>query len=300
MTIETVLGIHGLVKQFGRVKAVDALQLEIKSGQIFGILGPNGSGKTTTLGMVLGLIRPNQGSFEWFGESLSPDVLKRIGSILETPLFYPYLDAIDNLKIIADIKQSKYNEVPELLKMVGLFERRKDAFKTYSLGMKQRLAIAAAMLGDPEVLILDEPTNGLDPQGIAEIRELIIEIGRQGKTIIMASHLLDEVQKICTDVAVLQKGVCLYSGSVSAILSEGVSLEISADDMDQLNAVIMTCEWTTLLAQKDQMIKVRLNKQYASADLNVYLVQHGVRVNHLSAVKKSLETHFLEILKQQA
>ncbi|MBG0780837.1 MAG: ATP-binding cassette domain-containing protein [Bacteroidales bacterium] len=300
MTSETVLSIHGLVKQFGRVKAVDSLQLEIASGQIFGILGPNGSGKTTTLGMVLGLIRPDRGSFEWFGKPLSPDVLKQIGSILETPLFYPYLSATDNLKIIADIKQTKYNELPELLKMVGLFERRKDAFKTYSLGMKQRLAIAAAMLGDPEVLILDEPTNGLDPQGIAEIRELILQIGRRGKTIIMASHLLDEVQKICTDVAVLQKGVCLYSGSVSAIMSDGVSLEISAEDTKQLLSVIEACEWIALLGQKGDVIKVNLDKNNSPADLNIYLVQQGVRINHLSASKKSLETHFLEILKQQA
>jgi ABC-2 type transport system ATP-binding protein len=300
MTSETVLRIQGLVKQFGKIKAVDSLQLEITSGQIFGILGPNGSGKTTTLGMVLGLIRPDYGSFEWFGKPLSPEVLKRIGSILETPLFYPYLNATDNLKIIADIKQTTYSELPELLKMVGLFERQKDAFKTYSLGMKQRLAIAAAMLGNPEVLILDEPTNGLDPQGIAEIRELIIAIGGQGKTIIMASHLLDEVQKICTDVAVLQKGVCLYSGNVGAIMSDGVSLEISAEDTNQLINVVEACKWITFLGRNGDLVKVKLDKDNSPADLNVYLVQQGVRINHLSANKKSLETHFLEILKQQA
>jgi len=166
--------------------------------------------------------------------------------------------------------------------------------------MKQRLAIAAAMLGNPEVLILDEPTNGLDPQGIAEIRELIIEIGGQGKTIIMASHLLDEVQKICTDVAVLQKGVCLYSGNVGAIMSDGVSLEISAEDTNQLINVVEACKWITFLGRNGDLVKVKLDKDNSPADLNVYLVQQGVRINHLSANKKSLETHFLEILKQKA
>jgi ABC-type multidrug transport system ATPase subunit len=168
------------------------------------------------------------------------------------------------------------------------------------LGMKQRLAIAAAMLGNPEVLILDEPTNGLDPQGIAEIRELIIEIGGQGKTIIMASHLLDEVQKICTDVAVLQKGVCLYSGNVGAIMSDGVALEISAEDTDQLINVVKACEWITFLSRNGDLVKVKLDKDNSPADLNIYMVQQGVRINHLSENKKSLETHFLEILKQQA
>jgi len=300
MPPETILNIHGLVKQFGNLKAVDGLQLEVKTAQIFGILGPNGSGKTTTLSMILGLIRSNQGSFEWFGQPLSPAILKRIGSILETPLFYPYLNAIDNLKIIADIKETTYDEIPDLLRMTGLYERRRDAFRTYSLGMKQRLAIAAALLGNPEVLILDEPTNGLDPQGIADIRAMIIEIGKQGKTIILASHLLDEVQKICTHVAVLKKGVCLYSGSVDAILSDGVLLEVSAEDINSLEQEIQLCAWAQLHNNHNGILKVQLDKDHTPADLNFYLIEKGVRVNHLSTTKKSLETHFLELLKQQA
>ncbi len=300
MPSETVLNIHGIVKQFGKIKAVNKLQLEVKTAQIFGILGPNGSGKTTTLSMILGLIQPNQGSFEWFGQPLSPAILKRIGSILETPLFYPYLNAIDNLKIIADIKETTYDEIPELLRMTGLFERRHDAFRTYSLGMKQRLAIAAAMIGNPDVLILDEPTNGLDPQGIADIRAMILTIAKQGKTIILASHLLDEVQKICTHVAVLQKGVCLYSGSVEAIGGDGVLLEVSAEDTDLLEKEIQSCAWTRLHEQRNGILKVQLEKAYTPADLNAYLIEKGVRVNHLNTAKKSLETHFLELLKQQA
>jgi ABC-2 type transport system ATP-binding protein len=300
MPSETVLNIHGIVKQFGKIKAVNKLQLEVKTAQIFGILGPNGSGKTTTLSMILGLIQPNQGSFEWFGQPLSPAILKRIGSILETPLFYPYLNAIDNLKIIADIKETTYDEIPDLLRMTGLFERRHDAFRTYSLGMKQRLAIAAAMIGNPDVLILDEPTNGLDPQGIADIRAMILSIAKQGKTIILASHLLDEVQKICTHVAVMQKGVCLYSGSVEAIGNDGILLEVSAEDTDLLEKEIQSCAWAHLHEQRNGLLKVQLENAYTPADLNAYLIGKGVRVNHLNTTKKSLETHFLELLKQQA
>ncbi len=300
MTADKVLIINGLSKRYGKIKAVDQLQLEIKAGQIFGILGPNGSGKTTTLGIVLGLIKPDSGSFEWFGKPLKPNTLKRIGSILESPLFYPYLNATDNLKIIADIKQISYSGIDDMLKMVGLYERKRDAFKTYSLGMKQRLAIAAAMLGNPDVLILDEPTNGLDPQGIAEIRELIISIGKQGKTILLASHLLDEVQKVCTDVAVLQKGECLYAGSVQAIMNEGVMLEIAAEDIIALENAVQSCDWALLHQKQNQMLSIQLEKNFTAADLNKYLVDQGIRVNHLTATKKSLETHFLELLKQQA
>ena len=198
-----VLTIDHLHKRYGKIQAVNDLSLEIEEGSVFGILGPNGSGKTTTLGMLLSVIRPDFGSFSWFGRSAASPrdaavSRKRIGAILETPIFYPYLSAVENLKIVAQIKGCQYERIDEVLRTVDLLERKDDTFKHYSLGMKQRLAIASALLVDPQVMILDEPTNGLDPQGIAEIRSLIVQIAGQGKTIILASHLLDEVQKVCT------------------------------------------------------------------------------------------------------
>ncbi|MEI7982280.1 MAG: ATP-binding cassette domain-containing protein, partial [Bacteroidota bacterium] len=211
--METVLSVNQISKQYGKIQAVKELSLEVARGQIFGLLGPNGSGKTTTLSIILDLIKGN-GNYEWFGDPPSKESRKRIGSVIESPNFFPYLDAITNLKIVADIKDMDYEDIDRVLLLAGLSERKKSKFRTFSYGMKQRLAIASAMLGNPEVLILDEPTNGLDPQGIAHIRELILSVAYQGTTIILASHLLDEVQKICTHVAVLSKGKKLFDGKV--------------------------------------------------------------------------------------
>ena len=204
--METILQINELTKRYRRLTALDGLSLEIEKGQVFGLLGPNGSGKTTTLGILLDVIQPTSGSFQWFGGESNSDSRKKIGSILETPCFYPYLSASRNLRIVAEIKGCEKKRIDEVLEWVGLYDRRNDSFKTFSLGMKQRLAIAAALLPDPPVLILDEPTNGLDPTGIAEIRGLIQDISERGKTLILASHLLDEVQKVCSHFAILQKG----------------------------------------------------------------------------------------------
>ena len=193
--MDTVLKINDLTKRYGKITALDNMNLEVKRGNVFGILGPNGSGKTTTLGILLEVINQTSGDFKWFGVPSDQNTRKRIGAILEHPTFYPYLTGVQNLKIVCDIKEVPYSRVDECIKQVGLDERKDSKFKTYSLGMKQRLSIASALLCHPEVMILDEPTNGLDPQGIAEIRDLIIEIANSGKTIIIASHLLDEVQK---------------------------------------------------------------------------------------------------------
>ncbi|MBU1370659.1 MAG: ATP-binding cassette domain-containing protein [Bacteroidetes bacterium] len=297
MVSETILSVQALSKNFGKIKAVDKLSLEIKRGQVFGILGPNGSGKTTTLGIVLGLIKPQSGDFKWFGKPISSTLLRNIGSILETPLFYPYLSATDNLKIIADIKQVDYQGIDEKLKLVGLYDRRNHAFKTYSLGMKQRLAIAAALLGNPEVLILDEPTNGLDPQGIAEIRDLIKAIALQGKTIILASHLLDEVQKVCTDVAVLQNGQCLFTGKVETITSQGLAVEAMAEHDELLKQAIESCAWAKIIDQQQKVFHIQLDSGHLASDLNRYLLEHEVALSHLTTIKKTLERHFLELLK---
>lgn len=300
MVDESILSIQGLSKIYGNIKAVDTLDLEIKKGQVFGLLGPNGSGKTTTLSIVLGLIKPQSGHFKWFGKPLTAATLRKIGSILETPIFYPYLSATDNLKIIADIKRLSYNSIDEKLAQTGLLARKNHLFKTYSLGMKQRLAIAAALLGDPEVLILDEPTNGLDPQGIAEIRELIIAIAKGGKTIILASHMLDEVQKVCSDVAVLRNGKCLYSGKVAIMTSDGLLLEVMADNPDQLKTALENCPWATISEEEKKCFYVQLQKDYSASDLNRYLLDQQVILNHLTTKHKTLESHFLDLLKNKA
>jgi ABC-type multidrug transport system ATPase subunit len=212
--MSAILSLHGLSKRYGKVQALHNLSLEVQPGHIYGLLGPNGSGKTTTLGILLGITRPNQGHFTWFGAPPSAASRQRIGTLLETPNFYPYLSAVRNLEIVATLKQRGYDRIDEVLRQTGLYDRRTSAISTYSLGMRQRLALAAALVADPDVLVLDEPTNGLDPQGIADVRQLIRETGQRGKTIILASHILDEVEKICTHVAVLKQGVLLAEGSI--------------------------------------------------------------------------------------
>ncbi|MEM9328340.1 MAG: ATP-binding cassette domain-containing protein, partial [Bacteroidota bacterium] len=206
----TTLEIEGLSKRFGRIQAVNQLNLTVKPGQVFGILGPNGSGKTTTLGMILDVVAPTAGAYRWFDGKDPVESRRLIGAILETPCFYSYLTAVQNLRIVAHIKKKGKDRIDQVLHQVNLYDRKDDKFKTYSLGMKQRLSIAAALIADPPVLILDEPTNGLDPEGIAEVRSLISSIASEGKTIIMASHLLDEVQKVCSHFCVLRKGVKLH------------------------------------------------------------------------------------------
>lgn len=296
-----MLTINHLHKHYGKIHAVNDLSLEIEEGSVFGILGPNGSGKTTTLGMLLGVIQPESGSFTWFGREASSSVAlaesrKQIGAILETPIFYPYLSAVENLKIVAQIKGCRYERIDEVLRTVDLFERKDDSFKTYSLGMKQRLAIASALLADPQVLILDEPTNGLDPQGIAEIRSLIGEIAQRGKTIILASHLLDEVQKVCTHFAVLKRGRRIYTGRVDEALSGTDTVEVAAADLEQLEQLAQQFAHTEQVQRENDRLRVRLHAEKNSADLNRFLIERGVVVSHLSQKTKSLEQQFLELL----
>ena len=296
---ETVLSIHKLSKNYGRIRAVDNLSLEVQEGNVFGILGPNGSGKTTTLGIILSVINKNSGNFSWFGKIPSKHDRKLIGAILEVPIFYPYISGENNLKIIANIKGCSYETIPEVLETVELSERRKSKFRTYSLGMKQRLAMAAALLGHPKVLILDEPTNGLDPQGIADIRELIIRIAKQGITIIMASHLLDEVQKICSHVVILDKGKNIYTGKVAEMISASAHIEVGADDMDALEDELRKNENITGFEKDKLIIMVKVKEGYDSAQLNKYLFSKGIALTHLNTRKKSLENYFLEVLAEK-
>lgn len=275
---------------------MDDLSLEVNKGQVFGILGPNGSGKTTTLSIILDLLKANKGNFQWFGQIPDKETRKRIGSVIESPNFYPYLSAVINLRIIADIKDRGYNDIDHVLQLTGLFERRNSRFKTYSFGMKQRLAIAAALLGNPEVMILDEPTNGLDPQGIADIRELVLLIARQGTTIIIASHLLDEVQKICSHVAVLKQGRKLFDGQVSDVLAISDSFELASCDLAKLQTAISLYPSFQSLTKSGDKIQVYFTNEVQPELLNSFCFSQGITLTHLSERKRSLEQHFLELL----
>jgi ABC-2 type transport system ATP-binding protein len=294
--VETILSIHELSKRYGKIQAVKKLSMEVGRGQVFGILGPNGSGKSTTLGMTLNLVKPDTGRFEWFGQKPSKESRKRIGAVIETPNFFPYLTPVQNLKIVADIKGLGYGDIPRVLQVVSLYERRDSRFRTFSFGMRQRLAVASALLGAPEVMILDEPTNGLDPQGIAQIRELIISVASQGITIILASHLLDEVQKICTHVAVLSKGNKLYSGEVSKVLAVSDCIELSAMDNDMLQAAIRTHIHFKTLSIAEDKILAYFSEEVPPQEVNLFLQQKGIVLSHLAERKRSLEQHFLELL----
>lgn len=293
--METVLSISNLTKHFGKIKAVNNLNLEVKAGQVFGMLGPNGSGKTTTLGMLMGVVNPTAGKFSWFGQEPNHEIRKKIGAVLEHPIFYPYLSGQKNLELNAMIKQCDPANIPQVLELVELSGRKDDKYKTYSLGMKQRLAIASALLNQPTVLILDEPTNGLDPMGIAEIRELIKKIAAQGKTIILASHLLDEVQKVCTHFAVLKKGVLVHSGPVGDVGKGSETVEVMADATN-LNEILLQFTGTTTINREDGMFQVTLRDGFKGADLNRFLFEKGIIASHLVTKKKSLEKQFLEIL----
>lgn len=294
----SILQINNLTKVYQKkVKAVNNLNLTIEAGNIYGILGPNGSGKTTTLGMVLGIIAPTSGTYSWFGETPSAKVRRRVGAILETPNFYPYLNAQKNLEIVAHIKRVDYSQIPALIEQVGLAHRTDMPFQSYSLGMKQRLAIAGALVGDPDVLIFDEPTNGLDPQGIVEVRNLLIEIGKQGKTILLASHIIDEVERICNHVAIIKYGDLIAAGAVSDILNADPIVSVAAADMVALQQQLTNNRLIQSLQLQEQLIELKLQENVTPAMLNQHLFEQGIVLQHLQVSKRSLETEFLERTK---
>jgi len=297
--VSTVLTINQLTKKYGRITAVNALDLQVETGQVYGILGPNGSGKTTTLGILLGVVKQTSGTFSWFGEPASAKARRKVGAILEMPAFMPYLNAEQNLRIVCKIKEVPFSEIDRCLAMVNLLERKTDPFKTYSLGMKQRLAIASALLCDPGVLILDEPTNGLDPQGIAEIRELIISIANMGKTILLASHLLDEVQRVCSHFAVLKKGKRIYAGGVSEALGVSNLVEMKAENMQALEQGFALYNGVNKLQREGEALVAQLADGNSVEQMHKHLVEKGVILSHLVVRKKSLEKQFLELLAQE-
>ena len=295
--METILTIRKLNKKFNKyVHAVKDVSFEIHKGNVYGILGPNGSGKSTTLGIVLNVVNKTSGDFEWFGGQVAThDALKKVGAIIERPNFYPYMTAKENLELVCKIKGTSFEKVDEKLELVGLLERKNDKFRTYSLGMKQRLAIASALLNDPEILILDEPTNGLDPQGIRQIRDIIKVIASQGTTILLASHLLDEVEKVCSHVVVLRKGEMLYQGTVHNMLDQNSFFELQASDISQLKSVLSNHAEIDRLEEQDGKLLVFTNKDLAASELNAYLFQNNIVLEHLVKRKNSLEEQFLEL-----
>ena len=292
----SVLTVENLSKSYGRIQALKNVSFSVPEGTIFGILGPNGSGKTTTLGTITDILKPTSGTYQLFDEPASAASRRKIGTLLETPNFYHYLSGVKNLEIAAEIKQHGKEDIDRVLEMVDLTRRKDSKFSTYSLGMKQRLAIASCLLGSPSVLIFDEPTNGLDPVGIAEIRELMKRLYREGKTIIMASHLLDEVEKVCTDMAILKRGELITSGKVKEILSSEDIVELSAADNRRLFEVLNGLSGKSKVEDENVVIKIYF--PVGTADLsaiNNYCFNNGIILNHLLLKKKSLETRFLEL-----
>jgi len=299
--LENILSINNLNKIYNKyVHAVNNVSLEIRKGNVYGILGPNGSGKSTTLGIVLNVVNKTSGEYNWFGGKVEThEALKKVGAIIERPNFYPYMTAKQNLELVCKIKNINYSKVQEKLALVGLVERENSKFNTFSLGMKQRLAIASALLNDPEILILDEPTNGLDPQGIHQIRDIIKLIASQGTTILLASHLLDEVEKVCSHVLVLQKGKILYSGTVDGMTSNEGYFELESDNNESLKTVLGSHPAIEKVVTEDGKVLVYLKSPLAAADLNKYLFENNIFLNHLVKRKTSLEEQFLELTKNK-
>ena len=303
-----ILQINNLTKNYRSVKALDNVSFSVPEKTVFGILGPNGSGKTTLLGIVMDVIKASGGNYTWGGEGGAPhDMRKTIGTLLETPNFYHYMSGENNLRIAAKIKKRGEDDIERVLKLVNLFERRTSKFNTYSLGMKQRLAIASAMLGDPDVLVFDEPTNGLDPAGIAEIRDLIKTLYNNGKTIIMASHILDEVEKVCTHVAIIQKGVLKSVGSVADLMNTGntakgakVVIDISAANNQELKNMLSSIAGVQSFAEVDNELQLVCDENMTGETINKFCFDKGIVLNKLQVKRKSLETRFLEITGKQS
>lgn len=294
----TILETDRLDKSYGLIHAVRHLSLKVESGQVYGILGPNGSGKTTTLSMLMGIVRPDEGNFRWFGDQQGPAANRRIGALIESPNFYPYLSLEQNLRIICRIKDIGEKDVERVIKLVGLQERRRSKYQTLSLGMKQRLALGSLLLGDPEVLVLDEVTNGLDPEGIAEVRSLIRQVASTGKTILLASHILDEVEKVCTHVVVLKNGNKLAEGEVDSLIKGREIIMLSGEDSDRLSKVLADSSAVESFTKEGEEFKVILNTGVKPGDLSKELMGQGIVLTRLDVRKNRLEDQFLELVKQ--
>ncbi|MAY23242.1 MAG: ABC transporter ATP-binding protein [Flavobacteriaceae bacterium] len=294
--MEPILTINNLTKKFGPITAVNNVSFTIEKGNVYGILGPNGSGKSTTLGIVLNVVNKTSGDFHWFdGTDSTHNALKKVGAIIERPNFYPYMTAVQNLQLVCKIKGVSSEKIEEKLEVVGLTERKHSKFSTFSLGMKQRLAIASALLNDPEILILDEPTNGLDPQGIHQIREIIKKIAQNGTTILLASHLLDEVEKVCSHVVILRKGQSLYTGSVDGMNASHGFVILQSGDNEKLHATLEAMQTFSHIKREGDTLIAYLNEPMDAATLNRELFEKGIVLSRLEKRKESLEEQFLQL-----
>lgn len=297
--METILTLNNLTKKFGPLVAVNDLSFTIKKGNVYGILGPNGSGKSTTLGMVLNVVNKTSGEFYWFdGSESTHEALKKVGAIIEHPNFYPYMTASQNLALVCKIKGVDPERIEEKLEIVNLIDRKDSKFRTFSLGMKQRLAIASALLNDPEILILDEPTNGLDPQGIHQIREIIRKIAGMGTTILLASHLLDEVEKVCSHVVIIRKGTMLYSGPVDEMNASHGFFELKTADIEKLQELLSQHPSIGRVSFNEGLITAILEEPMEAEALNSWLFSKGIVLSYLVKRKESLEEQFLQLTNQ--
>ena len=298
--MNSILNISNLTKKFGHLTAVKNLSFNIEKGNVYGILGPNGSGKSTTLGIVLNVVNKTSGEFHWYDGSLTThQALKKVGAIIERPNFYPYMTAYQNLKLVCRIKEISHDSINKTLEIVGLLNRKDYVFDNFSLGMKQRLAIASALLNDPEILILDEPTNGLDPQGIHQIREIIKKIAEAGTTILLASHLLDEVEKVCSHVVVLNKGVNIFSGRVDELISSNGFFELKTSQQDELINLIDLHPNFSNTKIEGKLITVFLKLPMDAEEFNKFLFTNGIILSHLVKRKESLEEQFLQLTENK-
>jgi len=299
---DVVVRTEHLTKHYGKLVAVDDLNLEVHRGEVFGFLGPNGAGKSTTMSMMLGLIAPTSGNIEIFGLSVKSnlaDILGRIGAVMESPGFYPYLSGWDNLRVFARISRDVTdNRIKDVLNLVDLADRAQDKFSGYSQGMKQRLAIACALLHDPEFIIFDEPTSGLDPAGMKEVRELLIRLGQEGKTIFLNSHLLHEVEQVCNRVAIIKKGKVIASGAPNDLIKHGDTLQIRVADTDKAVAILNEEDWVSSITRDGDLLILKAPTERAT-DISALLAKNGVFISEMKAREDSLESFFLELTEEE-
>lgn len=293
-----ILETSQLSKSYGSIRAADGISLSVEKGTAFALLGPNGSGKTTTLGIVMSVLKPDSGSYKWFGKEAEPATYRRIGALIEVPNFFNYLSLRRNLEVVARIRGTDIEDINRVLDETGLLKRASSRFDTLSLGMKQRLALAATLLGNPEVLVLDEPANGLDPEGIAEVRNLIVEQKEKGKTIIMASHILDEVEKVCNHVTILKKGKTLASGKVNELLLTDNIIVIDSVNNDLLMKGLLEKGLVKSAEIKDRMLEIVPASGLSSGLINKYAAEKEIVINQLYVRKSTLEEQFLELVKK--
>jgi ABC-2 type transport system ATP-binding protein len=297
-----ILRTEGLWKQYGKITAVADMNISVFDGEVYSFLGPNGSGKSTTVGMILALVRPTRGRAVVFGDDIATHpwpALRRIGAVIETPAFYPYLSGYDNLRALAlALGGVPRSRVDEMLELVGLRERGRDPYKAYSLGMKQRLGIASTLLRDPELIILDEPTNGLDPAGTREVRKLIPRLARQGRTVFLCSHLLHEVQAVSDRVAIVKKGRMVAQGTVRELLGTGQYLRLRSADNDVLARALGGVPFVHGVERVDGFIRAATPVEKAS-DLNQALAAKGVYLSELTPWTADLESVFLDLTGEE-